>query len=297
MKRMTLLSLVIMLSGSRVIEAQTPDPLSFFPHHKGDIWEYYYPNPWVPPKYEQNIITLDSLGPDGRFYIKTTLLNNFILDTTSLWVYRTFSEFDTVALERRYKLDADSGDYWIVSDFDTLGRESAKVIDVYWTYLFGDDLVLMKEIDYYGFGPPWLDSLLDYTDYLASGFGIVGQDFDTFPVRRIRGTLINGALNGTVTSVGHNRQHNVPTRTELHQNFPNPFNSATLISYDIGTEGLIELTVFDLLGKEVRVLVRERQEAGHYIVKFDATGMASGVYLYTLKTAIGFKTNKMVLIR
>jgi hypothetical protein len=81
----------------------------------------------------------------------------------------------------------------------------------------------------------------------------------------------------------------LPNEFALYQNYPNPFNPSTVIRYQIphsegGQRGmLVTLKVYDLLGKEVATLVNEVQDAGMKSVKFDASALASGVYLYKLK--------------
>ena len=70
---------------------------------------------------------------------------------------------------------------------------------------------------------------------------------------------------------------------KLFQNFPNPFNPSTKISYKIKKEGNVSLTVFNLVGQEISVLVNEKQSAGNYEVEFDASELTSGVYLYKLQ--------------
>jgi len=88
----------------------------------------------------------------------------------------------------------------------------------------------------------------------------------------------------------------------LQQNFPNPFNPTTTISYKLDAPGLVELTVFDMLGREVKTLVQSFQIPGYHTVTWDAqdaTGqrVPSGVYLYTLKTAGFLETRKMLLMK
>jgi hypothetical protein len=76
-----------------------------------------------------------------------------------------------------------------------------------------------------------------------------------------------------------------PTTYELFQNFPNPFNPVTIISYQLpgaGTRFIVSLKVYDMLGREVVALVHEIQEPGYYQKTFDARGFASGVYIYRL---------------
>jgi len=83
----------------------------------------------------------------------------------------------------------------------------------------------------------------------------------------------------------------------LSQNYPNPFNPSTTINYSIPQSNLVELKVFDVLGREIAVLVNEEKQIGNYQVKFDATGLSSGVYYYTLKSGDFVKTKKLILLR
>ena len=85
----------------------------------------------------------------------------------------------------------------------------------------------------------------------------------------------------------------VPGEFRLHQNYPNPFNPGTTIAYELAVSADVRLSVFDMLGREVAMLVSGRKNAGTHEVKFDATGLASGVYLYRLQvrpldSAIGY---------
>ncbi len=81
-----------------------------------------------------------------------------------------------------------------------------------------------------------------------------------------------------------NKRENVPDRFELRQNFPNPFNPATVITYQIPTGGLVSLKVCDLMGHEIATLVNTWQAAGEYRAVFNASKLASGVYFYILKS-------------
>lgn len=91
---------------------------------------------------------------------------------------------------------------------------------------------------------------------------------------------------------------NQPVALKLEQNFPNPFNPETVISYALQTTNEISLKVFDVLGKDVATLVKARQGAGNYSVRFDATGLPSGIYFYRLQASGGFmETKKMLLVK
>ncbi len=111
------------------------------------------------------------------------------------------------------------------------------------------------------------------------------------------------SLSEMVTSV-ESRKESLPTVVSLEQNYPNPFNPATVVSYHLlaGQAGLpvarrVDLRVFDLLGREVAVLVDEEKTPGTYEVKFDASRLTSGVYLYRLNAGGFVQTRKMIVLK
>ena len=83
----------------------------------------------------------------------------------------------------------------------------------------------------------------------------------------------------------------------LEQNFPNPFNPTTKITYSIPEESFIQLKVFDPFGNEVSLLVNEKKDKGIYEVEFDASNFASGIYFYQLKTNNFISTKKMIVLK
>ena len=94
-----------------------------------------------------------------------------------------------------------------------------------------------------------------------------------------------------------------PASYALHQNHPNPFNPATVVSYQLPATSDVKLVVYDLLGREVSVLVNERQTQGYYVVRFEGRALSSGVYLCRLMyvgrtpSEQGTVARKMVLVR
>ena len=111
-----------------------------------------------------------------------------------------------------------------------------------------------------------------------------------------------------VTSIKREDTHGVPVAYALDQNYPNPFNPVTTIGFRVpgvkigsGVSGpgstLVRISVFDLLGREVTVLVNERKEAGSYEVPWNANGMASGLYFYRMQAGTFVETRRLLLIR
>lgn len=89
----------------------------------------------------------------------------------------------------------------------------------------------------------------------------------------------------------------IPHRFELYQNFPNPFNPATTIRYDIPVLSDVQIKIYDLLGNLVTNLINETKEAGSYQTQFDGMKLSSGVYIYQITTDKFIQTKKMMLIK
>jgi M6 family metalloprotease-like protein len=89
----------------------------------------------------------------------------------------------------------------------------------------------------------------------------------------------------------------LPYRFEVLQNYPNPFNPKTVVSYQLPVVSEVRLVVYDLLGREVSVLVNEKQPAGSYSVTFQAGGLASGMYLYRMTAGEFHQTHTMLLLK
>ncbi len=102
-------------------------------------------------------------------------------------------------------------------------------------------------------------------------------------------------LSSEITSVEENGVR--PQEFSLTQNYPNPFNPATRITYSLQSTGQVRLAVYDLLGREVAVLVDRVQGAGSHTQLFSGAGLPSGLYFYRLQTAAGTITRKMALTK
>jgi hypothetical protein len=83
----------------------------------------------------------------------------------------------------------------------------------------------------------------------------------------------------------------------LKQNYPNPFNPSTAIQFSVAKKGMVTLTVYDILGREVTTLLREEKDAGTYKVQFDASRFASGTYMYRIVAGDYVDVKKMLLLK
>jgi hypothetical protein len=146
------------------------------------------------------------------------------------------------------------------------------------------------------------DSLIfqnQFSDWLYS-VNVVPSIDGNYTYEILAGTRdgIVASLSGgtdTVTTVENSQQ--LPTEYVLHQNYPNPFNPSTKIEFKIPDAGLVNLKVYDLLGREVITLVDEDLQAGNYNINYDASGLASGIYFYTLQAGEFISTKKMIYLK
>jgi hypothetical protein len=114
--------------------------------------------------------------------------------------------------------------------------------------------------------------------------------------------VTKGATNGGTVDV---EEHELrPLSFALMQNYPNPFNPSTTIRYAVGAVSgqpsavsSVKLVVYDLLGRQVAVLVNEAQQPGEYSVRFDAANLTSGVYFYTITAGDFTATKKLMLLK
>ena len=94
----------------------------------------------------------------------------------------------------------------------------------------------------------------------------------------------------------------LPTVYALHQNYPNPFNPVTNLSYDLPEDAMVNITVFDMMGRVVRTLVNGQQSAGYKSLQWNATNnsgqpISAGLYIYTIQAGEFSQTRKMIFLK
>lgn len=137
----------------------------------------------------------------------------------------------------------------------------------------------------------WTVWVTDGSDTLQAhgSYGNFGDDFE--PIFRVI-TLERGLVTSNEVVTG------VPTVFELEQNYPNPFNPSTNINFALPTASNVTLAVYDMLGRKVATLIDgEQMQAANHSVKFDASALASGMYIYRIEAGTFTSTRKMMLIK
>ena len=109
--------------------------------------------------------------------------------------------------------------------------------------------------------------------------------------------LDNLGYNGNIRTGIEDVTAELPTGISLHQNYPNPFNPETTIEFGIAHTQHVRLAVYDVLGRQVRLLHEGSTRAGTFRLTFNGQGLASGLYFYRLETAAGSLTHKMTLVK
>ena len=94
----------------------------------------------------------------------------------------------------------------------------------------------------------------------------------------------------------------IPEVFAYHQNYPNPFNPVTTLSYDLPEDGMVNITIYDMMGRQVKTLINNTQTAGYRSLQWNATNdagspVSAGIYLYMIQAGDFRQTKKMVLLK
>jgi hypothetical protein len=155
--------------------------------------------------------------------------------------------------------------------------------------------------DYKNYGISQSSGLYIVTKLPAGSYSLTAHRYGFAPVN-LSVTINNNNVSGININFGspigiQQISGNIPTKFALSQNYPNPFNPATTIKFALPKAGIVRLSVYDIIGREVKELVNQNLSAGEYETKWDASAYSSGIYFYRIETADFTDTKKMVLIK
>lgn len=187
-------------------------------------------------------------------------------------------------------ISANNGTNWTNTYSSSVGAAVTYAFVVIGTNIFaGTDGGIILSTDN---GNSWTNVSTGLSDVacalLVSGSYLYAGTFNTGVWRR--------PLSEMVTSVEQGSDQ-LPGNFVLRQNYPNPFNPSTTIGYQLPSNSFVVLRVYDILGREVRILVNEHQIAGEHLVTFDASGLPSGVYFYRLQVGNYTESKKLLLVK
>ena len=279
------------------MQAQVDSNVAYYPLHVGDVWQYWYHYDIAySTKFESTYVFAkvvgDTLMPNGKWY-KTLVapeINQYQtlyqrVDSSSATVY-SYVDYPAPSEQPSdsLRLNPDDPSHW---EFPCVEIDTTRVLGVQ---------TIIKRFS----APPYMNNVS-----YAKGFGIVQsyhyEDNPEYPIyddytydlvyARILGKEF-GTLAGIQQAIP-----DLPTRFLLCQNFPNPFNPSTTITFSLVDRGHVELRIYDVLGNQVARLVEGDFPPGSYVTKWNAEHFASGVYFCRLVTTKYTKTIKLLLQR
>ena len=228
---------------------------------------------------------IDYNGRTGEKPIRWDYLNNH----DRLLLYKTMAAL--IKLRNSYPI--------FQSNAITIVADSLKLIQ------FADSTMKVDIIGNFGVYQSTMNPSFQQTgtwyDYL-SGDSIIITDRNTFVSLapgeyHIYTTVKLPKPDLTIPTDVKNTSADLITSYKLEQNYPNPFNPSTTIKYQIPKAGIVNIKIYDILGREIRTLVHKFQLSGSYQIQFDAADLASGVYFFQLKTNGFVSTKKMLLLK
>ena len=222
--------------------------------------------------FNQNFMTI-KYSPEGDMLWNTSYDTNFNNDIAKGLCLSGSEDYLFVTGSTRNGNDPDSQDIATVK-YDALSGEQLQVSVIKGSGNGEDDVTGI---------------ILDTTDntYLAGYMKTINRGLDLIAAKYQRGDLIEV----------RNISSNVPKNFTLYQNYPNPFNPSTSIKFDVVKQGAVKLAVYDLLGRQVDVLVNENLRPGSYEVDYSSVKLSTGVYFYEM-TADGYRdVKKMILVK
>jgi len=292
--RYFILAIIVFLSSSK-LSGQTHDPLSYFPHHLNNYWEYIHFDPnGLPFGYSSRKVDLDSLLANGNYLVRLGGISYNINTTT----YQVLQLGGTVL----YELDASLGEWWYYYYHDSTHFSRARVIDEYDMLLFSVP-TSVKVIDYWSIFPE--DSLWDFRHYLATNFGLIGKDVEgADPESWITCSIIENIQYGNCMflDIDVNPSSAPNDDFKLDQNYPNPFNQSTHISFKIPRAVYVDLSIYNILGEKVITLVNRVKFPGRHSVEWDgldesSSEVPSGIYMLKLNAGVFTEYKKMIIIK
>jgi hypothetical protein len=256
-----------------------------YPLHVGDLWEFS-----VGPGSVRTVrVVGDTIMPNGLEY---AIVENRGSSTVA---YERYDRY------RMYRFDLYSGRELLYYDF------SRSVGDTIASFFLFDtvDVILTNfgVVPLFGESrPQWTFWFRCRSAYDCDEIHIVVDSLGLTSFHwgwgsySIQGAVVNGRMYGTVSAVSEVGQ-GVPQHYSLDQNYPNPFNPVTTIQFRIPASGHVRLAVYDILGREVALLVNKALSVGSYEVQWHADQISSGAYFYRLVAGPFVATRRLTLLR
>ena len=153
---------------------------------------------------------------------------------------------------------------------------------------------------YYGYF--WSSTENGSNDAWDRALSYNGSGINRFPRYKKNGFSVRCVRDDTEIVTIFNQNLTIPQSFALHQNYPNPFNPTTTLKYDLPEDAMVNITIYDMMGRIVKTMVNTQQNAGYKSIQWNATNdygkpVSAGLYLYTIEAGAFRQTKKMVLLK
>ena len=302
---------IVILFASYILPQQV-DTADFFPMQIGNYWEYAA-NTINGPEYMSTTVIGDTLMPNGntyyifaekRFYNPNYYSYIWYLRKDTNKIYYYFG--DSIACTtREYKyLDfeiKDSSLWSICRDLGTAVGNSRGIVKTYYDYnyysYFQRPLETKQFEDIYvdSADTTWTPGEGSKPISVSKSIGIVRQFIFLDGDYWLQGAIINGVRFGTITDIKEEKL-TIPITFKIEA-YPNPFNSTATLKISLPSSGIIELSIYNMLGQKITTILAEYKSSGHYNIKYNADNLSSGTYFVVLKQNGYITTNKIILLK
>ena len=263
----------------------------YFPLKIGNSWTYYNTaTVFPPPYYSRAKITKDTLMNGHRYFYMTGLYYNWIrYDSTNGNLLKYKPNNGCSGYQNDQIIDS------LASSVNNIVHclDTKKCTAVASQIVFGTNTAI-KSFSF--------DGLTMGESKYAKNIGVIyscgGEPPPCSGFSELKGCVINGIVYGDTTLTDISQINNIiPESFYLSQNYPNPFNPVTKIKFSIPRNSFVKLSVFDNLGRELEVIVKEQLQPGTYELEWNGEKRTSGIYYFKIETEEFTATRKMILLK
>lgn len=252
--------------------AQGENPLEYYPHHVGDVWQYLE----VPRNkiYTKEITRIDTSEDKNVHYI---YYNNSIG-----WIEKVILDsalvYDRVFSSPWFKLNISLGEFWAREEGVEWLKYGMDDVERKWNQYFDTKV-------FYVYSHHSPDSSSGYSgdaEILAKNIGYFGREWEGGR-EELLGCIVDGKTYGTIVNVDEAENDNIVDSYHL-SNFPNPFNPSTTITYSIPKETFLTISIYNSIGQKIETLFSGEKAEGDYAIKWLPSNLGSGTFFIVLET-------------
>ncbi len=279
--------LIFLISGTNLLSQDNPKNYpqlkDFYPYHLNDVWQYF--STQTGTFTTKKITRIDTSHETNSHYIyynnSMYWADKIVLDSSLVYsrVYSKPLYRFNIPLKTIWNIVED--EFWMMYSYDSevmIGDEIIDEIDFDWSFWYCPDTSQIFAAS---------------GDYLVKGIGLYSHWWEGGE-KTLNGCIIDGVEYGIIIGVDVEDELTPVDYKVTIKNYPNPFNNQTIIKYTIPEAEFVNITMYDMLGRELEVLKNEYQNAGVFSIPWTAKGLSSGVYFAVIRFKSQMLTQKII---